>query len=145
MTERVLIDSMVALYAMGGEFAWREECRRALRLVSDGVVEGFCSVEAVQEVAHHRLRVSGDPGRAAAQARAFSQTMAVLGFDARVLDTALGLIAAGEARGRDAVHAATALVHGLDQIVSYDTAFDAVPGLSRLTPAQLSPKAPVDD
>ncbi|MDR2454519.1 MAG: PIN domain-containing protein, partial [Bifidobacteriaceae bacterium] len=60
-----------------------------------------------------------------------------MAFDARVLDVALELVRADDAvRGRDAVHAATAIAHGIGLIASTDPAFGAVPGLTRLTPAQ---------
>lgn len=38
-------------------------------------------------------------------------------------------------QARDALHTATALVHGVPAIVSSDDDFDDVEGLSRLTPA----------
>ena len=41
-------------------------------------------------------------------------------------------------RGRDAVHAATALEHGLVTIISPDPDFDGAPGLTRIEPAALS-------
>jgi predicted nucleic acid-binding protein len=63
--------------------------------------------------------------------------MTMLPFDELVLSRAIGLVRDTEAvRGRDAVHAATALVHGIERVVSTDPAFDRVPGLSRWTPAQ---------
>jgi hypothetical protein len=51
------------------------------------------------------------------------------------LSRSMELVATSEALGgRDAVHAATALVHGLQTIVSPDTAFDGIDGLYRLAP-----------
>lgn len=37
-------------------------------------------------------------------------------------------------RGRDAVHAATALAYGIPVVASPDPAFDGVPGIRRLDP-----------
>ena len=57
-------------------------------------------------------------------------------FDARVLQRALELVGTHERiGGRDAVHAATALVAGIAAIISPDRAFDRVPGLRRIDPA----------
>lgn len=39
---------------------------------------------------------------------------------------------------RDAIHAATCVVHGLEAIVSPDTGFDAVAGLRRTDPRDLA-------
>jgi predicted nucleic acid-binding protein len=67
------------------------------------------------------------------EARDVAAIVEVLDFDARVLDRALDFVgSAAGVRGRDAVHAATALVHGIGFIASIDKAFDAVPGLSRI-------------
>jgi predicted nucleic acid-binding protein len=49
---------------------------------------------------------------------------------------ALGLIAdINGLGGRDAVHAATAIRHGLSTTISPDRAFDLIPGPRRIEPA----------
>jgi predicted nucleic acid-binding protein len=53
-------------------------------------------------------------------------------FDERVLDRALVMVEQGLARGRDAVHAATAALAGISVIASTDRGFDAV--MERLDP-----------
>jgi uncharacterized protein len=35
---------------------------------------------------------------------------------------------------RDALHAAVAIIHGLEGICSYDSGFDRIPGLRRVEP-----------
>ena len=47
-------------------------------------------------------------------------------------------MATGPVRGRDAVHAATALLAGFTEIVSADKDLGSVPGLRRLDPANLT-------
>jgi len=56
-----------------------------------------------------------------------------------VLDLSLDLIERlPTIRGRDAVHAATALVYGIETIVTPDTAFDGIPELTRIDPMELA-------
>lgn len=55
-------------------------------------------------------------------------------FDTEVLRASRDLVADGHARGRDAVHAATARASGFAEIVSCDSDFDGIPGLNRLDP-----------
>lgn len=55
------------------------------------------------------------------------------GRGARALDLVMNSVLGG----RDAVHAATALSLGFDDIVSADRDFDAVPGLRRIAPADV--------
>ena len=52
-------------------------------------------------------------------------------FDREVLDLSVQLVEGSGMRGRDAVHAATALVHGF----AADAGFDGIPGLPRIDPA----------
>jgi predicted nucleic acid-binding protein len=95
----------------------------------------FASVEMIQEVLHHRLRKTSDRNQAVTQARDVATLMTLLPFDVRILDESLQLISAHPViRGRDAVHAATAVAHGIPEIISPDPAFDGIPGLRRTFP-----------
>ena len=135
---RALIDSSVPLYALGSGSAYREPCRAVLAMLADGRLDGVASTEMIQEVVHHRLRMTGDPRHAVADARDVTELVTVVPFDDEVLHSALDLIAGTAIRGRDAVHAATAIVHGVPVVVSTDSAFDVVPGLRRLDPQDSS-------
>ena len=130
----VLIDSSVPLYALGAPSLWREACQELLRGLAEERLRAVASTEMIQEVVHHRLRMTGDRVVAVTNARDLIALVDVAPFDEAVLRTALGLIETGTVRGRDAVHAATALTRGITTIVSTDPAFDDVPGLKRLDP-----------
>ena len=112
----------------------RDACRTIVDEVASGRVHGHLSVEAVQEFVHHRVR-RADP-QAVPAARAISRWSILHPCDEATLDRALDLVAAGSFRGRDAVHAASALEAGFVEICSADTDFDDVPGLARLDPAR---------
>jgi uncharacterized protein len=134
---RLLLDTSVLLYARGGEHPLRQPCQQLLQLVSAGRFLPECSAELVQEFAHVLLRRGLPPRTVARDARAVQTACRVHSFDEVVLDAALDLMARGGALGmRDAVHAATALVHELDAVVTTDRAFAAVPRLKVLTPAE---------
>ncbi len=76
-----------------------------------------------------------DRHTAVRQARDAATVCVLHDFDEAVLHRALELIAASDSLGgRDAVHAATALRHGLASILSPDQAFDGIVGLSRVDP-----------
>ena len=131
MTAALLLDAAVFVYATGGEHPLRAPCRSVLRSERDL----FASVEAIQEFAHHRLRRTGDRARAAREGTAAAGSCSLLDFTAGVLRRSLTLLQDHPTvRGRDAVHAATALEYGVSTIVSPDAAFDDIPGLTRLNP-----------
>ena len=139
MTEpRVLIDSSIPLYALGGPSPWRDDCTGVIRAMADGQIDAYASVEMIQEALHHRLRVTGDRIESARQCSQLRSLVTLLDFDTKVLELAIDLVrSSARVRGRDAVHAATAAAHGIGLIVSTDQAFDQVPGLARMAPGQI--------
>lgn len=130
----VFVDTSVLLLAVGGDHPKRDACRALLSAVGDRQARLHLSIEAGQEFLFHRLRRDD---RETAM-RKFDQldSLAIWHpFDEEVLRAARHLMAGGNVRGRDAVHAATALSAGFSEIVSCDPDFDAIPGLRRIDPA----------
>lgn len=129
----VLVDSTVVLHTLGASEPQRSRCRAFLRELWSGRGRAYASTEMIQEVVFHRMRMAGR-AEAVADARDLTGYLIILNFDHEVLETALELIERTNVRGRDAVHAATALAYGIDTIASSDPAFDGIPGIRRLDP-----------
>ncbi len=129
----VLVDAAVFLYALGGEHDLRAPCREVL---GHPGLELHASAELVQEVVFHRMRRAGR-AQAVAEARLVADACHLHDVDQAVIQRSLSLIAEGGVGGRDAVHAATALVAGIGAIVSPDVDFDDIAGLTRIDPRQL--------
>ena len=138
MDDALLLDSAVAVHALGADSPYRNDCRAIVAAVSADRIRGYASVEMLQEVVHHRLRRTGDRALAAADGRSLAAFLTILNFDREVLDLSLELIERTAIRGRDAVHAATALAYGIPTIVSPDRAFDGIAGITRLDPADFA-------
>lgn len=130
------VDTSVLAYALGDRHSQRTASRRVVERAASGVIVLHASVEMVQELLHHRMRRADRP-TALRQARAAAELCILHPFDQAVLSRALELVAATPTRGRDAVHAATALLHGVPTILSSDPDFDVVPGLTRVSPADI--------
>lgn len=133
----VFVDSSVLLLAVGGEHPLRGPCRGVLDLAGRDVLGLHLSVEGGQEFLFHRLR-RGARDEALAQFAALDRLVTWHPFDAEILRASVRLVADCGLRGRDAVHAATALAAGFHLIFSCDEDFDAVPGLTRVDPRDLS-------
>jgi predicted nucleic acid-binding protein len=135
MENAILLDSTVAIHALGDAEPMRSKCRQFLARVNTGPGRAYASVEMVQEVVFHRMRRTGDR-RASAQEGVYTAALAtLLPFDREVLEIGLDLIARySDVRGRDAVHVATALAYGIGRIASSDHGFDGIPGITRLDP-----------
>lgn len=133
MTARtLLVDSSVFLHALGGQHPLKLPCRAAL---ADEHIDLHASVEMVQEVVFHRMRVDSREN-ALLQAQTVASTCRLHPFDQEVLAEALALMSRHRIGGRDAVHAATALVAGIGEILSTDSDFDGLPGLTRVDPRE---------
>lgn len=130
----VFLDPSVLLLAVGAEHPLREPCRHVLEAAARGEIRLHLSVEGGQEFLFHRLR----RGNLEDALRLFDLVDDLViwhPFDADVLHRARALMATGAVRGRDAVHAATALLGGFEAIISCDADFDRVEGLRRIDPA----------
>lgn len=132
--DAVLVDATVVLHALGDAQAQRRVCRTFLEDLFDGRGRAYASTEMLQEAVFHRMR-RVSRADALAEVRLLEPLFIVLNFDHEVLELALGLIERTSIRGRDAVHAATALAYGIGTIASSDPAFDGIPGLRRVDPA----------
>lgn len=132
--QRAFLDTSILALAIGGEHSLREACRDYLRAAAAGSLQVHISVEALQELLFHRMR-RGDRASAVAVVRDVRAVCHVHPLDEAVVDRMLTLVDRGTIGGRDAVHAATALVAGFDEIVTPDQDFEGIPGLTRRSPA----------
>lgn len=134
-----LVDTAVLAYALGGSHTMKPVCERVVAVAGAGDIELHASVEMIQELLFHRMRKT-DRHTAVRQARDAAALCVLHDFDDGVLYRAMELVAANESLGgRDAVHAATALQHGLAVVLSPDRAFDAIIGLRRADPVDAIP------
>lgn len=135
----MLIDTNVFLYARGGEHPYRLSCRQVLAGVANGRIHVAASVELVKEYLHVLLRRGVDRQHVANEAAAIGRQCTLHGFDAQVLTLTLTLLRTNDHLGaRDAVHAATALTHGIDAVLSADRVFDGIDGLRRVDPTDVA-------
>jgi len=135
MSDRVWLDSNVVLYALGASHPERAACAAILDAANRGDLEIHVSGELIQEVVFHRMRI-GSKVAAVSFGRVMMRSFAVYPIDNTVLSRHLELISATDIRGRDAIHAATALENGFTEIVSADPDFTSIPGLTVLRPSE---------
>jgi len=133
VTDSLFVDSSVLLHALGGPSPAREACVALVAAAGEARCTLHVSVEAVQEVVFHRMR-RVPVSRAVEAGRRLSETAVVHPFDLDILRRSLLLVETCRIRGRDAVHAATAMAHGFDAVVTLDRDFEAVPGLGVVRP-----------
>ncbi|MBW3604541.1 MAG: type II toxin-antitoxin system VapC family toxin [Actinobacteria bacterium] len=132
---RLAVDTTVPIYALGVPSPQRAACRGLIDAVAAERVRLEASIGIVQEVAHVRSHRTGDRDDAARQAQRLLTLLECHPVERPDMERALGLFAAHRRLDMlDALHAATALNHGHDRIVTADRAFDDVAQLQRIEP-----------
>jgi predicted nucleic acid-binding protein len=135
---RFLYDTNIFVYAVGAAHPYREPCRRIVELARQRRLHGEASTEMVQEFTHVRAR-RASRSQAAHDARSVVGLLRLHPLGERELDLALNLFERQiELSMRDAIHWATATLHGIDAILSVDRGFDAAEGLQRIDPADMA-------
>jgi len=134
------VDVNVPMYAAGGEHPLREACAWALEAIVEGRFSAAIDAEIVQEILYR----FGALNRRELGARVARDTMAIIPtiypVNAEDASRAVDLFEQySEQRlpARDCLHAAVMLGRGLSSILSTDSHFDTVTGLTRVDPLSL--------
>ncbi len=139
MNPAAFIDANIPIYAAGREHPLKEPCAATLRLVAENPNAFVTDAEVLQELMHHYLaQARWVLGREVL--RNFGLVMAGRIEAVYPEDIFMAAELAGHFVGvssRDLVHAAVMRRLGTDVIVSADTDFDRLSGITRLNPARI--------
>ena len=129
----ILVDSNIPMYLVGAAHPNKEAARRLVeraiivdeRLVTDA--------DVLQEILHRYVAID----RREAIGPAFDALLgivdAVLPIELADVQRARRLVGSPSLSARDAIHVAVMQRHDIDRILSFDRAFDGIPGLTRLS------------
>jgi predicted nucleic acid-binding protein len=129
----ILVDSNIPMYLIGAPHPHKVDAQRLLeRLVSDQQ-RLVTDAEVLQEILHRYAAID----RRDAIQPAFDALLGivdqVLAIDQAAAERAKEIVLArGGLSARDALHAAVMQQHGIERILSFDSGFDALPGVTRL-------------
>jgi len=131
----IVLDTTVLVYAKGKAHPLRDPCRELIAAIADGRLRATTTVEVIQEFVHVRAQ-RRDRADAVALGSDYADLLSPLLMPTgEHLRGGLTLFEHTERLGAfDAVLAASALDAGAHALVSADTAFAAVPGLTHITP-----------
>jgi hypothetical protein len=129
----IFVDSNVPMYLVGGAHPHKADSRRLLESAIAAGERLVTDVEVLQEILHRYVAIN----RRDAIQPAFDAVLDVVDeiFPVTLDDTLRAKdIVLGKPRlsARDALHVAVMERHDVRRIMSFDTAFDDVPGLTRL-------------
>lgn len=128
----IFVDSNIPMYLVGAAHPNKEA---AQRLLERAVVDGerlVTDAEVLQEILHRYVAID----RREAIEPAFDVFLgvvdAVLPIELADVQRARKLLATPRLQARDAIHVAVMQAHDIGRVLSFDRAFDAVPGLTRI-------------
>ena len=130
----ILIDSNIPMYLVGAPHPHKTDAQRLLeKLVSDRQ-RLVTDAEVLQEILHRYTAIN----RRDAIQPAFDALLGivdqVLPIDRATVERAKEIVLGHkQMSARDAVHFAVMEQHKIDQILTFDTAFDGFPGITRLS------------
>ena len=129
----ILLDSNVPMYLIGAAHPHKADAQRLLERLVSARERLVSDAEVFQEILHRYIAID----RRDAIQPAFDVLLKlideVLPIDQAAVKRAKDIVM-GSRRlsARDALHVAVMEEHGIERILSFDTAFDGVPGIERL-------------
>jgi predicted nucleic acid-binding protein len=127
----ILVDSNIPMYLVGGAHPNRDRAREVLEVAIAARERLVTDAEVFQEILHRYVAIN----RREAIEPAWNTLRKVVDevFPIEIADVARarGLVLTSRLTARDALHVAVMQRREVGEILSFDTAFDAVPGIRR--------------
>ena len=129
----ILVDSNVPMYLVGAAHPHKSDAQRLLETAIAASERLVTDAEVLQEILHRYVAI----GRPEAIQPAFDAVLgvvdAVYPIELADVQRAKEVVLGGYGlSARDAVHVAVMERHGIDRIMTFDSAFDRFPGVERL-------------
>lgn len=128
----ILIDSNVPMYLVGGEHPNRDRARTLLKVAIAARERLVTDAEVFQEILHRYVAIQRREAIEPAWKTLRQIVDEVYAVELQDVERARGLVTTSRLTARDALHVAVMQRHGVDEILTFDTAFDAVPGIRRV-------------
>jgi predicted nucleic acid-binding protein len=130
----IFVDSNVPMYLVGAAHPHKRDAQRLLERCISERIPLVTDAEVLQEILHRYTAIR----RRDAIQPAFDALLGVVddvwAVDRRAVERAKTILLERESlSARDALHVALMEQNGVTRIASFDTGFDVVPGLERMT------------
>jgi uncharacterized protein len=130
----ILIDSNIPMYLVGPSHPHKSDAQRRLEKLLSERQRLVTDAEVLQEILHRYVAIRRPEAIQPAFDALLNVVDEVLPIDRPVAERAKQLVLAYQRlSARDAVHLAVMEQHGIGQILSFDSGFDRLPGVTRLS------------
>jgi uncharacterized protein len=130
----ILVDSNVPMYLVGAPHPNKANAERLLEKLAIERRRLVTDAEVLQEILHRYVSIDRRDAIQPAFDAVLRVVDQVLDIDQLVVERAKQIVLGyRHLSARDAVHVAVMEQNGIDQILSFDSGFDAFPGITRLS------------
>ncbi len=127
------LDANLIMYALGGPHPLRSPCKGVLEAIKVGTFLAVTNTEVLQEILYRYFSIKRQALGELAYTSLAELCVDVLSVTRRDTDLALALMKKyPDVSTRDAVHAATMVNNGIEEIYSADSHFDLIPEIRRI-------------
>lgn len=130
----ILIDSNIPMYLVGGEQPNRDLARAMLEVAVAARERLVTDAEVFQEILHRYTAINRRQAIEPAWNALRRVVDEVFPIELEDVELAKRLTLTSRLGARDALHAAVMQRRGIAEIMTFDTAFDGIPGISRRPP-----------
>jgi hypothetical protein len=128
----IFVDSNIPMYLVGAAHPNKEAAHRRLeRAIIDGE-RLVTDAEVLEEILHRYVAIDRRDAIGPAFDTVLGVVDAVLPIDLDDVQRARTLLTTPNLQARDAIHVAVMHRHAITRILSFDHAFDQIPGLERI-------------
>ncbi|OGA32467.1 MAG: ribonuclease [Betaproteobacteria bacterium RIFCSPLOWO2_12_FULL_62_13b] len=130
----IFIDSNVPMYLVGAPHPRKSDAQRILEALVADRQRLVTDAEVMQEILHRYVAIERPDAIQPAFDALLGLVDEVFPIDRDAAERAKRIVL-GQRRlsARDAIHVATMEQHGIGRIMSFDSGFDGVPGIERLS------------
>ncbi len=130
----ILVDSNVPMYLVGAPHPNKANAERLLEKLAIERRRLVTDAEVLQEILHRYVSIDRRDAIQPAFDAVLRVVDQVLDIDQLVVERAKQIVLGyRHLSARDAVHVAVMEQNGIDQILSFDSGFDAFPGITRVS------------
>jgi len=129
----IFVDSNIPMYLVGAAHPNKDATRRILERVIINGERLVTDAEVLQEILHRYVAIDRREAIGPAFEALLGIVDAVLPIELADVKRARTLLTTPALHARDAIHVAVMQRHAISRVMSFDRAFDQVPGLERIS------------
>lgn len=130
----IFVDSNIPMYLVGAPHPHKADAQRLLEKIISNRQRLVTNAEVLQEILHRYIAINRRDAIQPAFDALLNIVDQVFSVDQAAAERAKEIVMGyPKMSARDALHLAVMEAHDIDQVLSFDSAFDGFPGIARLS------------